>query len=691
MLCYPILSYGQQWSGILSPARADANWPNAGATIPSGTIPNCATQPSSNTTAAINAAFTADAGGSSYCQINIPAGTYNISGTFVLKYAGQANVVLNGAGPNQTFFVWTGPGNHSCNGLNNTNLCVYNGDSQTNAGPNQHWANSATITGGLTQGSTTLTLASTSGSLNPLTVGTLLQFAQQDAHSGTTPPYADTGNVWYCSTSGLSQPNGACSWQGGGFSPAIGGVYANLNQEVYVKSCGATTWGATCTSNNVVLSSPVKSADWSLGSGPTAWWPITKPIENVGVQNMSFDVSGVTSHIYTECHDCKNVWFSNDRFINGTVGGQAATNIMIMWQSVNLSVFNSYMYGSNPSSEGYGIDWDAGTSDSIAYNNIAHHIASSYMIETGTGNVYAYNFSTDNYFGNGWQQCDNYVHAGGSTLNLFEGNDGICIAQDNIHGTANYNTFYREFMSGFNPATYNFNVNPPVFAPISSGGQHYYAATVPVGMNSFNRYNNIVAGVFGTPGFHNTYNNIGVGGNPSSCPGYPWTVIYTLGFGNGNQVPWSPTCTSPYTFILDNDNLVTSTLMRWGNWDVVNGSVQENKAETASSAPLHPGLASPSTTFPSSFIYSSAPSWWQFPSGTAAPFPANGPDVTGGVSNLGGHHYANPANNCYHRIMGGKDDGSSGPLTFNPAACYPTTAASGAPSAPQNLTGTVVQ
>src|SRR6202034_2530356 len=116
----------------------------------------------------------------------------------------------------------------------------------------------------------------------------------------------------------------------------------------------------------------------------TAWWPATKPIENVGIQNISFDVSNISSHIFTECHDCKNSWISNSRFINNPTYGQSATNIMIMWQSVNLSLFNDYMYGSNAASQGYGIDWDAGTSDSIAYNNIGQHIATPYIIETGT-------------------------------------------------------------------------------------------------------------------------------------------------------------------------------------------------------------------------------------------------------------------------------------------------------------------
>ena len=234
-------------------------------------------------------------------------------------------------------------------------------------------------------------------------------------------------------------------------------------------------------------------------------------------------------------------------------------------------------------------------------------------------------------------------------------------------------------MNGFNPATYNFSCgspcNNPPYAPVSGGGQHYYDATVAVGMLSSNRYANIFAGVFGTPGFHTVYNNLGVSGNPNSCPGYSWQVVMTLGFGNGNQTPYSPSCQGS-SFILDNDNLVYGTLARWGNYDVVHGSVQENLSETASGATLHPGLSNPATTFPASFVFNSTPSWWQFPNGTRAPFPANGPDVTGGVSNLGGHHYANPADSCYHNVMGGKDDGSSGLLTFNADVCYPQTSSS---------------
>jgi hypothetical protein len=214
-------------------------------------------------------------------------------------------------------------------------------------------------------------------------------------------------------------------------------------------------------------------------------------------------------------------------------------------------------------------------------------------------------------------------------------------------------------------------------------------------IGAFSRYANIVANVLGNTTLSKpttTYQNVGASGSPNSCSSYPLEVVYSLNFSDGgNQVPYSPSCIGS-SFYVDNDNLAASTLMRWGNYDVVHGSVQENSNETASSAPVYPGLASPATTFPASFYLSTQPTWWSFPNGSAAPWPGIGPDVTGGnISGVGGHAWLNPAANCYLNNMGGATNGSSGPLTFNPSTCYPTAASSSGPPAPLNLSGTVVQ
>ena len=80
-----------------------------------------------------------------------------------------------------------------------------------------------------------------------------------------------------------------------------------------------------------------------------------------------------------------------------------------------------------------------------------------------------------------------------------------------------------------------------------------------------------------------------------------------------------------------------------------------------------------SQTLPPSFYLSAQPSWWG-----SLPFPATGPDVSGG-SGPGGHSYGNPAQACYLNTMGGSDGGAGGPLPFNAEKCYGGGTASQAP------------
>jgi hypothetical protein len=71
------------------------------------------------------------------------------------------------------------------------------------------------------------------------------------------------------------------------------------------------------------------------------------------------------------------------------------------------------------------------------------------------------------------------------------------------------------------------------------------------------------------------------------------------------------------------------------------------------------------------------------------PWPAIGPDVTGGnVSNVGGHVYLTPAANCYLNVLGGLINGSTGILTFNANNCYGS-AQSSLPIPPTGLSAIV--
>jgi len=130
--------------------------------------------------------------------------------------------------------------------------------------------------------------------------------------------------------------------------------------------------------------------------------------------------------------------------------------------------------------------------------------------------------------------------------------------------------------------------------------------------------------------------------------------------------------------------LLLSTVMRWGNYDSVNGAVRFSSAEVPSGISNYHNAVPASQALPASFYLSSQPNWWG-----NTPWPAIGPDVTGGnVANVGGHVYVTPAANCYLNILGGRTDGTTGILGFNANNCYGSSQSSG-PTPPTGLNAVV--
>jgi hypothetical protein len=93
------------------------------------------------------------------------------------------------------------------------------------------------------------------------------------------------------------------------------------------------------------------------------------------------------------------------------------------------------------------------------------------------------------------------------------------------------------------------------------------------------------------------------------------------------------------------------------------------------------GAEGGSQALPATLYLAKKPSWWK-----SIPFPATGPDVTGGFGPEG-HSFGNPAQECYFRVMGGSSGAVKGPLTFDAGKCYGT--GHPAPQAPTGLTATV--
>jgi hypothetical protein len=703
------------WAGIIDPSRA-IDWSGAGVT---GGIPSITTQcvttacaiitagpPSSITYTQIN---TAIAGAPSNTYVYLPAGTYILYNTIQIL---RSNVVLRGAGPDQTFLIFFG--SNGCNG----NICVLNG--------NPTWDRSSCIqpggscslnwSAGYTPGTTSIT----TDKAPP--VNNLLILDQADE---TTDP----GTFYTCDVSGVCHPTGEVVGQG----RVISDVTYGHTQLVTVQSVSGTG------PYTVTISPGLYAQDWRSGQTPGGWF-IGVPLTGAGIENLSIDNTNwqalvnvsnasnavVTWYSGTDFTGCvvgegtyvNDGWYSirscdstTQITLNGTVSGAPLTHVSFattnqsgvylaaaqnswiknirslkghrnhiwIYQSSNITVQDSYLYAQyvvgGPTS--YGIElWLS--SDNLIQNNIMD-FGPCVLDGTVQGNIIAYNYfprSNENVA----QSLGGGIvpgHDAGSMYNLFEGNVHDQYWHDFFHGTNGLSTAFRNRIFGWNSYATN--------------------ATYPFDLYMGIRMENIIGNILGTASWHTNYEDCKVS---TGCVDSNLThSIYVLGFpGFGNAADSGS---------LVYDRLVRDTLFRWGNYDVVTaaafpsqkvrwcgnasdpgwtttcGSASEVPIALAncticSQATTYSNAVPASTTLPASFYLAAKPSWWG-----SVPWPAIGPDVTGG-NGPDGYSYNIPAQNCYNNSPVDPNYGN-GALLFNANNCYGAAPPSVPPGASQNL------
>ena len=578
LLCLPTYSSAQ----IIDPSRT-ITW-NPG--IPGG-IPNrttiCATFNPGATAAQINKAIATCNNG----VVFLSAGTYNLSAGIV--FAGKSNVTLRGAGPDQTTLVFTG--NVNCWGFG-ADICVNN--------PTGIWTggvpagNTANWTAGYAKGTTQINLDNTAG----LSVGSIIIL---DQNNDTT----DTGGVYVCDT------NNACATDTSSSSSSPGrntsGVDRNQQQFVQITAINGS---------HITISPGLYMPNWRASQSPQAWW--TGPQATMdGIENLALDHTNSGAKAGIIFFNAYEGWVKNVKSLN------ANRNHVWLYQSARIVVQDSYFYGTlNAASQSYGVELFM-TSDDLVLNNIFQHVTTPLLEGNSSGSVLAYNFSLDHYYNvASWMILSIYAHDAGTGMNLFEGNEMSGYIQDNIHGSHNFATLFRNQFTGWEPGK-TLQTNPLI-------------------LMAHSRYANLVGNVLGTSGYHTVYEHSQASGNRGS----PDKSIYLLGWSG---VQGKTAGSMPY------DPLVVSTLLRWGNYDYATNRTHWDPAE------IPAGVAVPADqTLPSSLYLSSKPKWW----GTM-PWPAIGPDVTGG-QDPSGHVYANPAQVCYNNTP--KD--SNGILIFNADKCY---------------------
>jgi hypothetical protein len=678
----PVAAHAQAWSGIISPSRA-IDWTGAGIPggIPSASWTQCGSTIAaySGSTAAINSQIS---GCAANTYVQLAAGTFTLSGGIVLKN----QTAIRGMGADQTLLVFTSNG--SCNGLNTQFSLCGSGSYQ---GGNNTEQNKASWTAGFSQGATSITL---SNSLNIVAGKTAIILDQQDEPK-------DTGNIWINAQgasgndgSGSARTDGTCSTS---VSPFVG--FCSQQQQVLVTACSPSCNNSGSTV--LTISPGLYMPNWNAPSvtGSTgAFWANTFGYQ-MGVENLSADLSktnaGTNTIIIMNSYEC---WVSGVRsMVPGT-----QTHVWL-WSSAKNIVRDNYFYGSaSHQTQSYGVSLYAGASDNLIENNIFQQVTDSTPNNNGggAGNVGSYNFAIMDIFyngGNGWFQPSDYEHAGGQSFWLREGNDGLGQIADNVHGTHHFTTDFRNRYPGWQVAGCQNNssaqTNQPCVA--NTTAMNFFAAS---------RYFNIIGNVLGQTGYHTVYTSLAptsnqntsvfyLGGNPGGGSGSPGTFCA------------NPACSSTTT---SSDPLTQTSIMRWGNWDSVNAAVRfvdsevpSSFGDTTGSPSVYANQVPASTTLPPSFLYSSKPSWFG-----SVPWPATGPDVTGGnmgicsggtfdksyaisstqcagggtlVTAFGGHANANPAMTCYLNTMGGPPDGTGGPLSFNAATCYGNESSSPSP------------
>jgi len=682
------LLQAQNWSGILAPARA-MNWSNAG--VPGG-IPNrttiCSSLTSTATSSAINAAIAscASAGGG---VVSLGAGTYsNATSGFCIT---GNNVTVRGAGANQTILAPTS--GSSCNGLPSSAGMSSSDDNYSGNISNGPVAVSGTVT----QGSTTITLASVPNLVvgNPIILDQLDSTADVGAVTVTQADSAQSGAV----SPGTNGPYSIKGSNTVGMRCASASSPANCysqEQIVTVTQCdGVTTVGHACASgSNISISPGLHMANWSTSNGMSAWWA-THPISMDGIEDMEINSANNTAlgtyGVGIIIDNCTGCW------VKGVMSSTTEESHVHLQYALQATVRDSYFFlTQNTVTISYGIE-PYSCSDCLFENNIFHAVVAPVMFNSSTvGSVIGYNFAINEYYTGSsvYNALCFDEHSSGISLNLFEGN--ICNGHtpDAIHGVADLNTDFRNYFSQ--------NANPVCYSSGTGGAAGYATATyapctsamAPIQIYAYHRFYNLIGNVLGTTGINTVYN---ASSNNNNSP-----VLY-LGFGNGS-VP--------------NDSAVGRTIMLWGNADPVTGwsSPRFNSTEVPSGLTgTQAAYANPvptNNTLPASFYYTSTPSWWP----SSKPFPIIGPDITTGnllacaggnfplalVTNssgctgsgassaqaAGGHAYSNPAMDCYLNVMNGPPNGvTTGALSFNRASCYSSSGS--APAPPSGLTATV--
>jgi hypothetical protein len=438
--------------------------------------------------------------------------------------------------------------------------------------------------------------------------------------------------------------------------------YNNPNYVTNVGQDGACTWcddywngkrvrgqivRVTSKSGNTIGISPKLYSAYSTISGnPTLAVPFNASVHDAGVESLQIyaNNSGYTQSSVT-MSACMSCW------LKGIETNYAdADHVWVLWgyaDEIRDSYFsNGYTHGTGGTNNCLYIGHK--TSGMLIENNIFERLQLGVMLGWGAaGNVIGYNYGTG-FFQVISGSLKNLtlpiveMHSPHPQFNLIEGNVGPQFLPDGVWGSSSHNTVFRNWMKG-TQFICSPTDNSRGTVNCSNGHWAYQAARameIDFGSTRDNFVGNIVgsgemAGLSGTL----VSQIIAPTYRPYDGVAYGWTFGYDNAGDTGGDG-------------LDNTNAYTTASLN-GNYNTIDAAI------TWASGATH--------TLPASFYLSSKPGWWS----SSVPYPATGPDVSGGPGPAG-HSYAIPAQVCHNSVLGGTDGGAGSPLAFSANKCYGT-------------------
>ncbi len=381
MLLFPLASF----AGVIPPERT-VDWSIAG--YP-GALPRPALQVDVTGFGAKGDGKTADQGaiaaaikalGGQPGVVYFPAGSYRITAAVSIP----SGVILRGAGPTTARIA--------CDPPNSGTSCLVVGGSTVGA--------FRPVTGGLTKGSTQLTMADTAG----LASGDWVE---------------------------LRQANG--TWD---IKPASWATHV-VGQVVRLTAVTATT---------LTLEDPLRiSYDPSLGPELIE----VNPAHDVGIEDLGID--RVTDPTPTAAGNNISFTYAVRSWVAGVDSKKSIGSHVGIFHSSQIEVTGSAFQDAytfdGTSTRGYGVTLNNHTGACLIEGNVFSHLRHAMMAKTGAnGNVFAYNFSRDPFRSEVFNDFagDISLHGHYAFANLFEGNVVANIIVDQYWGPSGpHNTFFR--------------------------------------------------------------------------------------------------------------------------------------------------------------------------------------------------------------------------------------------------------